>query len=625
MPKISSPLLVYDGDCSFCRLWIERWKPLTGDRVEYAPFQEAASRFPEIPLEQFKAAVQLIEPSGDVSSGAEAVFRLLRYSPGKAWVHWLYRHLPGASAVSEAFYRWVAAHRSFLYRLTRLLWGQHFERPSYDLTRWLFLRLLAVIYLIAFLSLHVQMLGLIGTRGVLPVSDFLQAVRESLGSQSYWSFPTLAWISPGDTILRVLSVGGILASLVALAGLVPLLAFATLWLLYLSLVIAGQDFLSFQWDILLLETGFLGIFFSPRRAPPSRTVLWLLRFLLFRLMFSSGAGKLASGDLTWRTLTALNYHYETQCLPTPLAWYMHQLPGWFQKVSSGFTLGTEILVPFLIFTPRRLRFTAAVLLIVLQVLIMLTGNYAFFNWLPIALCLLLFDDALFQTWRTLQRAASRLVSTLGRRSPDTSVQGSRVSPQQAGEPAPQARRALPRLVSILLAAALLPAGAIQVARMFWTLDWIPSPAARVLGHLTQLHVVGNYGLFTVMTTSRPEIVVEGSNDGQTWREYEFKYKPGDLKRRPPIVAPHQPRLDWQMWFAALGDYRGNPWFVNLMVRLLEGSPEVLALLERNPFPTAPPRYIRAARYDYHFTRNRTDGAWWRREFKDLYFPVASLK
>jgi len=607
------PLLVYDGDCKFCRLWIDRWKGLTEDQVAYAPFQEIADRFPEIPPENFAKSVQLILPNGQVFSGAHAVFRALAYAPGKRWMLWMYEKIPGVAPVCEWFYRFIAERRGLFYRLTRFLWGKHFERPSYILVRWLFLRSLGVIYLMAFLSLRAQIIGLIGQDGILPASSFLQALQKSMGSERYWFFPTLAWFNADDAFLRFLGSAGVFFSFLVILDVLTAPALAVLWILYLSLVVVSQDFLSFQWDALLLETGFLAIFFAPiqilpglsRQTPPSPTVLWLLRWLLFRLMFGSGVVKLASGDATWRNLTALSFHYETQPLPTPISWYMHQLPGGFQKVSVVVMFAIELLVPFLIFTPRRLRFVAAGLIAFLQVGIFLTGNYTFFNLLALALCLILLDDTLLG--RFFPRPWGAQMVALG---------------AQGRKPFYK------RFLVAALAGMILGVSGLHVAGMFMRRKNLPGPALQVLARLEPFRIVNSYGLFAVMTTSRPEIIVEGSYDGETWLEYEFKYKPGDVKRAPRWVAPHQPRLDWQMWFAALGNYSHNPWFVNFLVRLLQGSPEVLALLGKNPFPDAPPRYVRALLYDYHFTdfaTLRAEGAWWRRELKGWYFPVASLR
>ena len=445
----------------------------------------------------------------------------------------------------------------------------------------LFLRLLAVAYLSAFLSLAVQITGLVGSRGILPAGEFLDQVRQGLGPLAYWSFPTLAWISAGDGFLRFLCWGGAALALAALAGRWPVPLFAALWIFYLSLVVAGQDFLGFQWDGLLLEAGFLAI--GLPLAP--RIVTWLCRVLLFRLMFSSGVVKLASGDPAWRDLTALRYHYETQPIPDPVAWFAHQLPARFQTFSCVAMFGVELVVPFLIFAPGRVRRIGGVVLIGFQALIALTGNYAFFNLLAAVLCVpLFFDPADGESWPYWKRVAG-----------------------------------------LSLAAWIAAAGLVQLTSLFTR---PPDGALLVWGPLARYNIVNSYGLFAVMTTRRPEIIVQGSHDGETWLDYEFPYKPGDLKRRPPFVAPHQPRLDWQIWFAALGEHRQSPWFTNLMARLLEGSPEVLRLIERNPFPGAPPRYVRALRYDYHFTdfaARRAEGAWWRRTYTDLYFPVGSLR
>jgi hypothetical protein len=387
----------------------------------------------------------------------------------------------------------------------------------------------------------------------------------------------------------------------------------------LSLSTICREFLGYQWDILLLETGFLAIFFAPltlfprvyRTAPPSRTMLWLLRWLLFCLMLQSGSVKLLSRDATWHNLTALTFHYETQPLPTWLGWYAHQPPVWFQKASTALMFGIELVVPFLIFAPRRPRFMGCAALIALQILILLTGNYCFFNLLTIVLCLTLLDDAFliqFVPRILMRRFPPPLPST-----PDTPFFWLR------------------RITHFSLAFILLGTSLLQFSSMFQPrLPW-PEPIIAAYEWLSPFRSFSSYGLFARMTTSRPEIVVEGSDDGVTWFEYEFKYKPGNLNRRPQFVAPHQPRLDWQMWFAALDFYERHersPWVINFCVRLLQGSPEVLALLERNPFPNAPPRYIRALVYDYHFTdfaTRRKTGAWWRRELKGDYIPAISLR
>lgn len=597
------PLLVYDGDCAFCRRWVARWESRTGDRITYATFQKIGSHYPEIPKEAFEKAVQLILPDGEVLSGAEAVFRTLAVGAGKKWPLWGYRYLPGAAWVAEWFYQKVARHRPIFSKWTHLLWGDQVEGPSYRTSAQMFLRLLGLGYLIAFVSLWIQVEGLVGSEGILPVERTLEVVRQKTGSERYWIFPTLCWLDSSDSFLHLLCGGGTLFSLLLIAGIsVPPLLFC-LWAFYLSLTTIGRDFLSFQWDNLLLEAGFLAIFLPPfsmapkkfREWQPSPAVVWLLKWLLFRLMFSSGMVKLASGDPTWRSGTALSYHYETQPLPTWIGWFVHQLPDRFQKSSTVGMFVVELAVPFLIFAPRRLRHAGAILLIAFQCLIALTGNYCFFNLLTIALCVLLFEDTFWPQWLRKKESFS------GRWS----------------------KWVITPLITGILLVTLPQMGALFRARIPW-----PRPLFFLYEIVSPFRSVNSYGLFAVMTTSRPEIIVEGSQDGITWHAYEFKYKPGDLRRKPMFVAPHQPRLDWQMWFAALSGYRERSWFSNFCIRLLQGSPDVLRLLSKNPFPDKPPRYIRALLYDYRFTDRatlRAEGAWWKRERLGFYSPILSLQ
>ncbi|MBI4313985.1 MAG: lipase maturation factor family protein [Candidatus Omnitrophica bacterium] len=603
------PLHVYDGDCGFCRRWISHWQLSTGDRVDYAPYQEVAHRFPDIPAAQFKAAVHLIEPGGRVSKGAEAVLRTLAYAPEKRWMLWMYRHVPGLKFFLELAYRVIARHRTKFSSLTQWLWGNHVGPASHQMTRWIFLRMLGCIYLIAFASLVPQIHGLIGQNGILPVQELLDAAGRQLGGdQARHLFPTLFWLNASDPALTFVCLAGIALSAALIIGLAQLPALIGLWICYLSLTIAGQEFLSFQWDILLLETGFLAIFFCPlrwtpappaRETPPSQAILWLLRWLLFRLMFGSGMVKLASGDSAWANLTALTYHYQTQPLPTPLSWYFHQMPTGFHVFCAAFMFIVELLVPFLIFAPRRLRVWGCGIMIFFQIFIFATGNYAFFNILTIALCLLLLDDAVWPAWiRRLLR-------------------------NEKPEPLRPFR---------WRAAITIP-----VAIMILFLSITPSLKFRSMDEsgilvqsyrwLAPFRLVNSFGLFAVMTTRRPEIIIEGSRDGRKWLAYEFKYKPGDVRHPPSYVAPHQPRLDWQMWFAALSNARANRWFMRLAQRLLEGSPEVTGLLKKNPFVGGPPRYIRATLYDYRFAtpgERARDGAWWHREEIKPYCPILSL-
>jgi hypothetical protein len=486
---------------------------------------------------------------------------------------------------------------------------------SYSLSCWIFLRLLGVAYGAAFFSMSGQILGLIGENGIVPAERFLELLQAQLGPERFGVIPTLFWLNCSDGFLQLLCIaGGVLALLVVL-GIYTGPALALLWLFYLSIVNVGQEFLSFQWDILLLETGFLAIFLAPWQAleppwqmarfkaaspAPSMIVIWLLRWLLFRLMFESGMVKLASGDPTWASLTALNYHYFTQPLPTTLAWYAQQLPEWFQKLSVGGVFFIELLMPFLIFTPRLLRHLGAAALIFLQVLIASTGNYAFFNLLTVALCFLLLDDQLLSKLLP-QFLVARICADCQPRWP-------------------LARRAISIAVAVFI-------GLLSIGN-FGNRSLTPMFLQVFLEPTERYYFFNSYGLFAVMTTTRMEIEVEGSNDQKVWQAYEFKYKPGDLHTAPVLVAPHQPRLDWQMWFAALSDWRSTPWFPNFISRLLQGSPDVLRLLKTNPFPLAPPKYIRAELYSYTFTdpaeKSKT-GNWWQRRYAGEYMPMISLR
>jgi predicted DCC family thiol-disulfide oxidoreductase YuxK/heme exporter protein D len=611
------PLMVFDGDCNFCRRWICRWQQATGDRVEYEAFQEpsGAGRFPEIPHEAFERSIHLIETDGVVYSGAEAVFRSLTHAPGKHWSFWLYQKVPGVAPVTEHVYRFVANHRTAFSFLTRLFWGAHVEVPTYYLPRWIFLRLLGLIYMIAFVSLWTQVDGLIGSQGITPAAKLLHQVHdvgwEHFGPTLYWYMPTLCWMNASDGFLHFLCWGGAVLSLLAMAGVAAPVTLLGCWLFYLSLSVVGDIFLSYQWDALLLETGLLAIFFAPfqlvprlsRESRPSTSGLWLLRGLLFKLMFCSGVVKLSSGDVNWRSLTALRYHFETQPLPPWTAWYAHHFPPSILALLCAVMFAIELGAPLLIFFPRRLRFAGCSALVLLQLAIAATGNYCFFNWLTLALCTLLLDDAVIAAVCDRRKHLPSQTAIIDRR-----------------------YRHLRWLAAPFVAVYVLIC-VVQIVGSFRVpVNW-PTPVHTVYAAASSLRSINSYGLFAVMTTSRHEIVLEGSDDGIDWRPYEFKYKPGDLSRRPGFVAPHQPRLDWQMWFAALGRYQQNPWFINFCVGLLQGRPEVLALLKTNPFLT-PPRYIRAVVYDYHFTDAATrqaTGQWWHREFIGSYCPVLSLK
>lgn len=483
-----------------------------------------------------------------------------------------------------------------------------------------FLRILGLIYLSAFASLWVQLDGLIGSNGILPAAEYLNALHRhfdgSILSQGIWKAPTFFWLGSADLALHLGCALGCLISILLMGGIVPGLSCLLLWALYLSYTTVAGDFFGFQWDNLLLEVGFLAVFLAPFNirlqprslwSPPS-WILWVYRFLLFRLMFSSGFVKVRAeggGPNVWADLTAMNYHYETQPLPTALAWYAHQLPEGFDKASVAGALFIQLAVPFLVFGPRLARMTAFVLLAGLQVLIALTGNYCFFNLLALALCLLLVDDRFFE----------------GR------LRGWSCPVHATALPVRSRSRLRVTTVTVLAALFLL----LGVHQLTLTLlersPRILRPTEILDEWWSPFRSTNTYGLFASMTLSRPEIEVQGSDDGEVWKTYAFRFKPGDLDRAPRWTAPHQPRLDWQMWFAALGDVRSsrNQWFLAFLVRLLEGNEEVLALLETNPFPDQPPRFVRAIVADYRFTDwGSGDPNWWRKGEPRVYCPPVEL-
>ena len=475
----------------------------------------------------------------------------------------------------------------------------HPSSDSYVHVRAVFVRLLGIVYLIAFTSFGVQMAGLVGSEGILPAFSFLNHVDNILGADAYRVVPTVFWISASDTALNVGVLVGVALSISLIAGFLQRTALVLLYALYLSIVSIGQVFMSYQWDTLLLEVGFLSIFL----AIPGPAVVWLFRALIFRFWFLSGAVKLLSDDPTWGSFTALTFHYETQPLPTWAAWYAHHLPEGFHRLAVAGVFFVELVVPFMVFGPRPLRFFAAACFTGLNVVIAVTGNYTFFNLLSIILCVFLLDDDLVQRLPGKVRRIIRSFPTF----------------------------TLPKGILIgattVLAAFVLAVGGLQ---MWGTFDGkYPSPTSTAMRWIAPFHTVNGYGLFAIMTTTRPEIIVEGSNDGGEWRSYEFKHKAGDPSGRPTFVAPHQPRLDWQMWFAALGTADRNTWFQAFTFRLLNGSPSVLSLLDDNPFPEAPPRYIRAQLYLYTFSdpdTRRETGNWWERRFVRTYFgPVSFIR
>jgi len=471
---------------------------------------------------------------------------------------------------------------------------------TYRLISALFLRLLGGIYLIAFAALGVQIEGLAGSQGIIPIAQRLADYALDTGPERYFQVPTLFWFNASDPVLVSTTLLGGLAALLIILNIKSRPALITAFVLYLSLFHATQPFLNFQWDTLLLEAGFLAIFLTPR----SRVVIWLFRWLLFRLRFMSGLSKLASGDPAWSGLTALHTYFEVQPLPNPVAWYMNQLPDWLLRIGTGATLFVELLVPLMMFLPRRWRFVAAWLTIAFQLLIILTSNHNWINFLTIILCLFLFDD------RALRRVLPHGLPT-------------RLDWQQAARiSTTRWINTGKRLATGLLGVFILVTGTLKIYELATT-SRIPGPVGSVLNYTSVYSIVNKYHVFPTMTTRRIELELSGSRDGIEWRPYRFKYKPDLLDKRPQFIIPYQPRLDWQMWFVTLSP-RHLPWFGAFLEALLDNSPAVTALLANNPFPDAPPRYIRVDAYLYHFTdfeERRETGNWWKRTALGPFTPL----
>lgn len=579
------------------------------------------------------------------------------------------------------------------------------------------------IYLFAFASLYHQIPGLYGDNGILPVKGVipLESDAATLETRAR-ELPTLLWLAPlfgldAPSMMEFLTLLGIIISFggVVWNRLRDCTNYALLWMLYFSVYQVGQTFMWFQWDILLLEAGFLTILLAPlgvfqqqysmsflaslSNKPYDAVNLWLLRWLLFRLMFASGVVKLLSNCPTWWDLTALTVHFESQCIPTPLAWFVHYLPLWFLKLAVVGTFVIEIAIPFLFFIPihslRMLSFHSQMLF---QVFIVITGNYNFFNLLTMALCLSLVDDDFLLNAQGRSNSVKGMSGTAFKWMrylftkvivwlvnggliywtiqlfnlhilPDWTIESKIVFNRR--EFMLFIKKVVPLSIWIgalslsgnilialyksivngrgLVGKVIFIIGTLffsGIALWMFSISLIPHtvidrsnqqnlwPIVRTWhSRVDKFSLVNSYGLFRRMTGvgGRPELIIEGSNSLHSgWKEYHFLYKPGNLTCRPPVVAPHQPRLDWQMWFAALGSYSENPWFVSLIYRLLHHQQEVLDLMDKEmlPFQKQPPRYIRAVLYKYSYTpfsviRENKGGNWWKRDIGTEYLPPLS--
>ena len=529
--------------------------------------------------------------------------------------------------------------------------------PGYLVPRWLFLRALGVIYFSAFYSLLFQIRGMLGPQGLLPASSYLQEVARVAGWARYWYAPTVLWLGSGDHALIALSWTGLVASLALFVNFWPRGMLAVCFVCFLSFVTAAQDFSGYQSDGMLLCAGFLCLFLAPagwrprwgQHEPPARAPLFLLRLLWFTIYFESGIAKFFGGDPSWRDLSAMNEYYQNGPLPTWIGWYAHQLPRWFHITTAGATLCLELLVPWMLWLPRRERIYCFFLVTSLQVGIILTANYAFLNYIVLALGIFLLDDVFLV--RFLRSGSCKAVRQnllrpscghwhqslfkLFRRSsektalPVAAPVGTLLQPDATKNPDDSDSRPS---VRALFSALGLWIATLLLAWEFYAMTFLmlqqmppglPLPAKPV-ALLEPFRVANSYGLFGRMTWARFEIEFQGSNDGTNWIAYPFRYKPQALNEAPGIYAPYQPRFEWNLWFASLGNWRENPFVVRTEQQLLINNPDVLALFRENPFAGAPPKQVRAVLWQYWFTdraAKNSGGQWWRREERGLYAPT----
>jgi hypothetical protein len=527
--------------------------------------------------------------------------------------------------------------------LIRRLFDPRFGASDRLIARWLLLRALGLIYFSAFYSLLFQIRGLIGNNGILPAAEFLEAVAHSYGPARFWFAPSVYWISTSNTWLMTVCFLGLIASLLLFLNLWPRGMLAICFACFLSFVAVAGDFSGYQSDGMLLEAGFIAWFFAPPGFrpgwggwnPPSRASLFLLQWEWFRIYFESGIVKLASGDPQWRNWTAMDEYYQNGPLPTWIGYYAQHLPHWFHASTVFITFAVELGIVWMMFLPRRWRLICFVIVTGLQVGIILTANYTFLNYLVFWLGILLVDDGylvrmLPNRWRDGFEKATVLAQAQRPGAPQPVPALSIVNNESTSTAtlAPPLRRTHTIALKLALTSVILSwifyATTVQLVWMLWR--GLPLPATPVAA-LDPFRIANRYGLFAVMTGGRYEIEFQGSNDGQTWAPYPFRYKPQDPVKAPGIYAPYQPRFDWNLWFASLGDWRENPIVPSTEERLLSGNPDVLRLFASNPFPHAPPKQIRAVLWQYWFTslaEKRSTGMWWRRELLGLYAPVLQI-
>jgi hypothetical protein len=494
--------------------------------------------------------------------------------------------------------------------------------------RWIFLRALGLIYFSAFYSLLFQIKGLLGPKGILPAGEYLQAVSGAIHSQQFWFAPTLFWFGSSDRALILVCWLGLIGSLLVALNIRPRAMLVVCFVCFLSFVSAAQDFSSYQSDGMLLEAGFISLFFAPpgfrpglaRANAASRLSLFLLRWEWFRIYFESGVAKLASGDRAWRQFTAMDDYYQNGPLPTWIGWYVAHFPHWFHASTAFLTLAVELALVWMLFLPRRFRIVCFCIVTPFEIGIILTANYTFLNYIVLSLGLLLLDDRVIE-W-ILPRRVREFLDRHDRKLAPPAASGPG-APAESGHA--RWRRLLAPARMTIAAICLGLVAYVTTAQLLWVfIPALPLPEAPVRW-LEPSRIANRYGLFAVMTPARLEIEFEGTRDGKTWIAYPFRYKPQDLKKAPGIYAPYQPRFDWNLWFASLGSWREFRFVIWTEERLLKSEPGVLELFAANPFAGGePPKRVRAVIYQYWFTDAKTkrqQGTWWRSELLGEYAPA----
>src|SRR6266581_476788 len=504
----------------------------------------------------------------------------------------------------------------------RRLFDSECGAPDRLLPRWIFLRAIGLIYYSAFFSLVFQIRGLIGPRGILPANEYLEAVAERFGHAGYWYAPTLLWFSSSSRMITGICWAGMIASVLLVLNFWPRGMLAVCFVCFLSFVSAAQDFSAYQSDGMLLEAGFISLFLAPpgfrprwgEESRPSRASLFLLIWECFRIYFESGVAKIMGGDPEWRNFTALDEYYQNGPLPTWIGWHMQHLPHWFHAATAFGTLALELALAWMMFLPRRIRILCFLILTPWQIGIILSANYTFLNYLVLVLGFVLLDDKLLlrclpERWR------SKFPTAEGAR---PSAEG--ITEKNWRYTLRKQREASKLAVTVVMLSRIFYATA---AQMVWMVKPVGLPTTPVSA-LEPFRIANRYGLFEMMTRGRYEIEFQGSDDGQTWLVYPFRFKPQDPAKAPGIYAPYQPRFDWNLWFASLSTWSQEPIVPRTEQALLRGSPDVLLLFAGNPFPKTPPKQVRAVLWQYWFTtpeEKRATGRWWRREQLGLYAPT----